>query len=644
MAKGEKIRIRVPVKKIITTVVVISLGVGTAYGVKKYNDNKKAATNAQEIVLHQVERGNVSLTITGSSAVEPYDRREVIAKVSGDITYCPYEVGQTVTEGAVVYQFDTSDKSISIQKQQLSLENSQRSYEKALEEEKKLSIKANASGVISNLSVKVGDDVKANTKIADISDTVYLEVVLPFSQAQAASISVGDSAYVSSSLHMSNVSGTVTHKAATAHAGADGSTLVDITISFKNEGSFAAGLTVGGSVGDAISPGSGVVTVSDSGSASAEVEGTVSKVYYSNGDYVKKGDVIATITSDTITDNIRTSRSNYESAKLNLQEANDSLDDYTHTAQISGVVIAKNAKEGDTIDKTNSSEPLMVIADISKLKFDLEIDELDVSKVAVGQVVEITCDALPDEKFRGEITYIPEEGTTLNGVTTYAAEVVISEPGNLRSSMNIDASVVVESSENTLMIPSEDVKSFGNIYYVYRKINDGQNEEADNTEAETMSGGEGMPQGERPEGMPEGMTPPDGEGMPQGERPEGMEMPEGMTPPDGEGMPQGERPEGMEMPQGGMNEISEEMKNRLPSAPEGFEIVIVTVGVIGNDYTEILSGLSEGDEVYAQTGAGASGGQMPDMGGGMGGMSGMGGGMGGMSGGMGGGAPGGGMR
>lgn len=70
----------------------------------------------------------------------------------------------------------------------------------------------------------------------------------------------------------------------------------------------------------------------------------------------------------------------------------------------------------------------------------------------------------------------------------------------------------------------------------------------------------------------------------------------------------------------------------MPQAPDGFEAVIVTVGVVGDEYTEILSGLSEGDEIYTQTSSSTSG--QRNMMGGMGG---------GMPGGMGGGMPGGGM-
>lgn len=584
------------VKKIVTAVIVLAVAVGAVFAFKAYKSKSKQASTAEASTTDTVMRGDVSLTITGSAAVEPYERYEILAKVSGDITYCPYEVGDIVEEGALLYKFDTSETDLSMQRQQLSLEQSKSNYDDALKDAEKLKITADASGVISGLNVKVGDEIKSNTTVAQISNSVILEVTLPFNATQAANISVGDAAYVSSSVHMSNVSGTVTHKSATSHAGADGSRLVDITITFENPGAFSEGMTVGGAIGSEVSPGSGEVKLSDSGNATAEAEGTVTKIYYKNGDYVQKGAVVAEISSDSVANSIRSSKNSYETAKLSMQDAQEQLDDYNLTAPISGTVITKNSKAGDTIDKSNSSQTLMVIADVSKLKFSMEIDELDVSKVSTGQRVDITCDALPDETFAGEITNLSVEGTSSNGVTTYTAEVVINEPGNLRPSMNVDASVVAQSSTDTLYVPSEDVKTLGNMYYVYKK-SDGAS--SDKEQQDAMP-----PMGERPEGMPE-----------RGERPEGMdgempargERPEGAT---GEATQTGEKPAQPSSDTGKQqnteNGGARQGGGRLPQAPDGFETVIVTVGVIGDEYTEILSGLSEGDEVYAQTSSSSS--------------------------------------
>ena len=576
-------------KKLIIAAAVIVAAAAVFFGLKAAGGKKAQQTTASETDV--VARGDVSLTITGSAAIEPFERYEIIAKVSGDITECNYEVGDTVEKGTVLYRFDTSDNDISLEKQELSLEQSKTSYESALKDADKLRVTAKASGVISGLDISAGDDVKNGDKIAEISNTKLLKVSLPFNEAQAANIRVGDAAYVSSSVHMSNVSGTVTHKDANSHAGADGARLYNITVSFENPGAFYEGMSVGGAVGDMISSGSGKVEVSDSGTAVAECEGTVTRVNYKNGDYVEKGAVIATLTSDTVSDSIKNSNNNYKNAQLSMRDAREKLDDYILTSPISGTVITKNSKAGDTIDRSNSTQTLMVVADVSKLKFNLEIDELDVDKVSTGQKVEITCDALPDESFVGEITNLSVEGTSSNGVTTYTAEVVINEPGNLRPSMNVDASVVAESSENTLYVPSEDVKQIGNTYYVFKKS------DAAATEQKRDNGdkSKGEPNG-KPDGKPDGKP---------GDMPDAAK--------NGDGAPGGDNSGG----------------SRLPQAPDGFETVTVEVGVMGTDYTEILSGLSEGDEIYKQTTTTSSSDRMGMMmGGGMGGGPG-GGGMGG---------------
>ncbi len=585
---------RFGVKKLIVILLIIAAIVGGFFAFKAFKSKKQATATVAEAATDMVMRGDVSLTITGSATVEPYERYEILAKVSGDVIECNYEEGDIVEKDAVLYRFDTASTDISMQKQRISLEQSENNYQKALKEYDKLNVTADASGVISGLDVKVGDEIKNGTRLAEINDTRNLKVTLPFNSSQAARINVGDTAYVSSSVHMSNVEGVVTHKDASSHAGSDGSQMYNVTISFKNPGAFSQGITLGGAVGDMISAGSGQVELSDSGTATSETSGEVTALLYKNGDYVEKGTVIAKLKSDDIADSVRNSKNSYENAKLSMQDAEEKLQDYILTTPISGTIITKNVKAGDTVDKTNSSKTMMVIADVSKLKFSLEIDELDVSKVTAGQKVEITCDALPDERFEGEITRMSVEGTSTNGVTTYTADVVINNPGNLRPSMNIDASVVAQQSLNTLYVPSEDVKAIGNMHYVFKKSDA---EKKDN--GMPSKGGKDMPDFNKNNAqkgqMPEGATPPGADA--------GKERPTGGN---GEKMPQGmPRGENNTGAPGGMNAQGGGGR-RLPPAPEGFETVVVNVGVIGDEFTEILSGLSEGDEVYAQTSSGSN--------------------------------------
>jgi len=666
-------------KPVIAVITVAAVGAGAFFGYRWYCERKKQASGTGVSGVDTVTRGDLEVAITGEASVEPYERYEIISMVSGDIISSPYNVGDNVTEGAVLYQFDTSDAQTSIKKQEISLEQSQNSLNNAKsdlqEAQSKLVVTAPNSGIISGLTVKKGSSVSNNENIAQIENTQQLEVTLPFTREQTSLIYVGESAVLSSSAHMSSVNGRVESISSEPVAQADGSVVYNVKIGFTNPGSFTEGLTVGGEINGMQSPGYGTVESSESGTAKAEASGTISELYYSNGDFVTAGSTIATISSDSLSSQQRTIQSSelsLKSAELSMQETKDSLEDYSIKSPISGTVITKNAKAGDTIDRTNSSTALMVVADISKLKFSMEIDELDVSSIKEGQRVDITCDALPDEEFEGSITSISVEGTATNGVTTYTAEVVIEKPGNLRPSMNVDASVIVESSENTLIIPTADIKTAMGVSYVFLKSDgnttgateedfmnamrakreaDTQTEETDKS-ADAADGaahtrGEAPPDPEAlPGEVPEGAAQRPGRGSGEGgARPEGIQAAEG-TDKKSEGAESSPNTEKSQTA-GGENEKSGAARaSRLPEAPEGFVIAIVKTGISDDENTEILSGLSEGDQIQQLSVSSSS--QQNNMRG----MNGMQGGMqgnrnsgGGMPGGMpGGGAPGGGMQ
>ncbi len=116
------------------------------------------------------------------------------------------------------------------------------------------------------------------------------------------------------------------------------------------------------------------------------------------------------------------------------------MEDYEITAPISGQVIVKNTKAGDTLNSGGDSNTAMaIIYDMSALTFDMYVDELDVLDVEVGQTVEVTADAFEgpdlhragDERQPGELFS--------NGVTQYPVTVQMDEIGDLLPGMNVTA-------------------------------------------------------------------------------------------------------------------------------------------------------------------------------------------------------------
>ena len=137
------------------------------------------------------------------------------------------------------------------------------------------------------------------------------------------------------------------------------------------------------------------------------------------------------------------------------------------------------------------STSMAVIADLSALTMTMNIDELDISSVKVGQDVEVTADALENQVFHGVVNKVSVIGTSQNGVTTYPVEVLLSDVENtdLIPGMNVSATIVLEKKDDVLLIPTTAVKRGNKV----KMLGSGEEVEIetgidDGTQVEVLSG------------------------------------------------------------------------------------------------------------------------------------------------------------
>ncbi|MGN1097281.1 MAG: efflux RND transporter periplasmic adaptor subunit [Clostridia bacterium] len=643
-------------KRLVILVIVAAAVIGfIAYrNIQAKKAEQADATSKTSVVT----RGDIVFKITGSGTAEPLDEYNIVPTVNGEIVAAYYEEGDYVEEGAVLYKFDstvadnaikTAENAIktsqnrvtsalnNVDKAQTDLENRADDVEKAKDNISKLTIYANSTGKVSDLNLTVGND--AAGKICTITDTKTQLVKIPFNASQFAKINVGDSATVSIEKYMTYTSGTVIRKYSAAGTGSDGSVVYDVEIQIDGgvdlpQGT-AATATVHTAGGDVISSLAGNVYYPDPTSVNAEKSGKVKAVYVKNGDWVQKGAVIAQLESTDLNDALKTAQQNYKTAQNSLQEAKNSYqnaltnlenakttledrqsnaEDYTITAPISGVVLSKEYKAGDTVYGQNSTT-LMTIADMSKMKFTISVDELDIANIALGQEVEVTSDALEGVELVGYITNISKLGSSQNGVTNYPVEVTIDEPGDLMSGMNVSAEIIVAEANNAIRVSTTAISYFEGKYYatVVGKV-EGM------TDTSAAQRGGVANEGQAPERNGHG-----------GEAAPGNEAAQPDNAPSADSAPAA-MPAASAGSSGGSTSASKERRanremNIVLSGEE--ERVEVTVGINDDDYYEILSGLEVG-QVVKDEGSSSSGGNFMGM---------M---MGAMGGSMGGGAPGGG--
>lgn len=448
-------------QKRITALVLVAAILVSVAAFKKISGGKPKTS----LLEGEAEIGNVQTYISGTATVEANAQYDVTSLVKGEVMEDCFEEGQEVSKGDVLYKIDTTDAQNSVDRARLSLEKSQNSYNSTLNDINKLNVSAPCSGTITDMYVSEGDEVGANTKICEITDSSTFTLQIPFIAEDAANIRAGQTAAVTLSSSGQTIYGTVTRVGSGNMTNSYGVIVKYVDISVTNPGALTDGEEAVAKVGSYACQDSGKLEYAKSKTVVAEVSGTVGKINKKQGDYVTSGVTVVTLKSSSLSDSAANSRLSLKEAELSLQNTEDALDDYTITAPISGTVIKKTTKAGDTLDNSNSTTVMCVIADYSKTTIELAIDELDLADVSVGQDVEIEADAFPGKMYSGTVEYISQVGTASMGATSYPVTIVINNPENLIVGMNVSAKIITQSAENAVVVPQSAVLR-GDIVFV----------------------------------------------------------------------------------------------------------------------------------------------------------------------------------
>ncbi len=402
---------------------------------------------------------DLTVQVDASGALAPIESYQVSTLISGEILEAPFEVGDYLEKGSLLYQMDAGEARTALQQAQLSLRQAQLSYDQTLSG---LTPAAGAAGVVQKVHVSKGDLVSPGTPIADIADSSTMTLELPFLSTDAARLSPGQSAQVTIDGTLEVLPGTVERVAAADLVGTGGALVRQVTIRVNNPGALTAGRSATASVGEIPCAGSGVFAENMRQTVVAQGSGQVTAVHVSAGSAVSAGTALVTLGGEGADSALESASIALETARLSLQRAQDALENYTITCPISGTVIEKNFKAGDKA-KGVESGALAVVFDMSRLKLPLKINELNIGQVQPGQRVDITAEALPGQVFHGTVDRVSINGTTTNGFTTYPVTVVLDEFGALNPGMNVSAHVIVDQAKQVLCIPLAAVEGDGTV-------------------------------------------------------------------------------------------------------------------------------------------------------------------------------------
>ena len=436
---------------------------------------KVAMSGTTTINYYTVTARDITTSLTGTGTLQAYDSYNITATVSGEILSADFEEMDKVNEDDILFVIDSSDVVDDIAEKKKDVAEALQDIYDLKEEYDDLKIYSDYAGKVREVYVEEGDRVSEGTNIAYIVDNDKMLLEIPFFAANTDRIAKGAIAEVTFPETGEVLVGLVTEISNTTSINEYSSTVRNITISVENPGgivygmkAYARAVGTNGAIYDCSGEGTFKYNVEET--IKSESSGELKSVNIKEGEYVKKGQFVAEITTENLDKQLESLQKAYDNQVKALEDLEDRLEDYTIRAPISGTIVQKNYKALDKIGQSSmsSSTNLAIIYDMSKLVFDLSIDELDLPLIEVGQKVNVTSDSIDNMVFEGIITKKSIVGSSSSGTTVYPVTVEIEGNDYLLPGMNINAEIILSSTGSVPAVPVGAV-SRGNIVKVTKQ-------------------------------------------------------------------------------------------------------------------------------------------------------------------------------
>ncbi len=147
-----------------------------------------------------------------------------------------------------------------------------------------------------------------------------------------------------------------------------------------------------------------------------------------------------------------------QSAQQSVEYAQKQLDEANITAQFDGVVASVYVDEGDVVAVTTT---IIHLVDLTSMELEVDVDEIDIAEVKVGQRAIIELDALPDLQLEGEVTSVSLLAREEGGLVLYEVKVGFGVPegSGIRVGMSATADIVIDERSDVLLVPYRAIKN-----------------------------------------------------------------------------------------------------------------------------------------------------------------------------------------
>ncbi len=506
-------------------------GGGYCYFKTKESVQKEQTSTVQ---TDKVIRGDIVSMVTGTGSVETAREQVLAAPGASTVLSVEVEDGEKVAAGQVLYTLDCPEVDASVQV----LSQYEYQLEELEQDRESLNPAAEDDATVLSVQVKANQTVSKNTVLMTLANTQKMTLKVPEEQGKN---------WVSGNrleLELLEYGTTLTAAIEGEATLTTSNGMKYLIFSIKaDQGQRIAGETYA----QAYHQGTGakvavLLEPQTETEIKASADGVVSKLFVKEGQMLQAGAPLYQMTSTSLESQISEAKSEMEIAKDQLKQKKTTL-----TADFDGYYYAAATSEGpentflQAGDSLDSGESLGKVVDSGRMQVVFDVDELDIEKIAIGQEVHITADALTGKTFTGKVVRIAQEGSVSSNVAYYWVVIEITDWEGLKVGMTTSLEIVVDQSEDALLVPINAVH-----------VSQGQKYVLLSEETGTLASAE----------KPAAATSGDATAT------------EGAA---------------------GTSDATGAKKKALPS-----NAVIVTTGISNDDDVEILSGLEEGQEILVE--------------------------------------------
>lgn len=408
----------------------------------------------------QVKQGDLVVSLDGSGVIMYSEEVELTSNVNGTISELYISEGSKISQGDSILKVDSGSAEYQLEQAYNDLKSAQYKLADLLQTtvdkidkvtfNDLSTVYAPSDGVV-KYSIQNGATVNTNTPVMTIENNNSIYFVAEIYESDLSQVKAGQSVSIYSKEYDGYYTGVVERISNVAHS--NGKDMVyDAWIKVNNSGILKGSMTGTAYIKTADSEvtKAGKFVDNEGRQIYPKISGNIDQIYVASGDYVKKGEPLFKVSNTSLVNQIETQKISIDNIRLKIADLESGLSDLVVKSDYSGVISDLYVTPNQII--SNNTKIAKLVSDQFVAK--IEVDELDINKVQIGQEASLFIPAVSNDEIYGTVSYISDKGIVKDGITTYEVYISVEQNDLIKSGMTVDASIILDKTENALLVPT----------------------------------------------------------------------------------------------------------------------------------------------------------------------------------------------